>query len=123
MFKKLQQLKKEKGDKSLEKEKKEDPLPTPEKIESLCFSPSEPTKHISLTFHTAPTTPISSDESNQEFAGEDEVEEEGLVFAEERLHGRPVIKGGNIEKLVERLTYHKYNGSLFGQTQKTNPIK
>jgi hypothetical protein len=55
-----------------------------------------------------------SDDNNQEFAGDDdEVEEEGLVFAEERVHGRPVIKGGNIEKLVERLTFHKYNGEHF----------
>lgn len=39
-------------------------------------------------------------------------DEPGLVFTGEMLNGRPVIKGGNIEKLVERLTYEKYNGKL-----------
>lgn len=44
---------------------------------------------------------------------EDERDEEGLVFSDDKQGSTfPVIKGGNIVKLVERLTYWKYNGSF-----------
>jgi len=47
-------------------------------------------------------------------AQEYEIEEEdGLVFTGEVANGRPIIKGGRIEKLVERLTYTKYSDSKF----------
>ena len=48
-----------------------------------------------------------------DFGGSISVEDEeveGLMFTGERENGRPVIKGGNIKQLVERLTYEKYNG-------------
>ena len=40
------------------------------------------------------------------------LDEPGLIFTGEMINGRPVIKGGNIGKLVERLTYEKYNGAF-----------
>jgi len=64
----------------------------------------------------APPTPeevtksVSSDFSDAVATTEDEP---GLLFTGERVNGRPVIKGGNIEKLVERLTYEKYNDTKY----------
>lgn len=63
----------------------------------------------------APAPPASS-ESNVSSDFSDSVavsqDEPGLIFTGEILNGRPVIKGGNIEKLVERLTFEKYNGKF-----------
>jgi hypothetical protein len=47
-------------------------------------------------------------------------DEPGLIFIGKEINGRPVIKGGNIEMLVERLTYYeKYNGEWYCSLRST----
>jgi hypothetical protein len=48
--------------------------------------------------------------------------EDGIVFSGEVENGIPVIKGGSLEKLVERLTYNEYTGMLFRSSTKIIPL-
>jgi len=66
----------------------------------------------------APPTPnselaASNSGNSTDFAAAPITDEPGLLFTGELNNGRPVIKGGNIEKLVERLTYEKYNDTKY----------
>lgn len=56
---------------------------------------------------------ISGDFAKDAAPAEVEQDEPGLIFTGELENGRPVIKGGSIEKLVERLTYEKYHDVKF----------
>lgn len=42
---------------------------------------------------------------------------ENVIFADEKIDGRPQVKAGTLEKLVQRLTHEDY----FGKNNKLNP--
>ena len=115
-----------KGKRNKDKSRKEKKSKTKDVIEGITNNNISITHQINSFYQTEsapparpPPTPgdlTSSQNISGDFspAAVTKIEDEpGLLFTGELLNGRPVIKGGNIEKLVERLTFEKYNGLFF----------
>lgn len=64
-----------------------------------------------------PGAPIPPGQEQYKFHEEDSAE--NIVFTGEVIGDRPIIKGGTIEKLVERLTYEKYPGKEIQKNKKS----
>ena len=115
-----------KGKRNKDKSRKDKKSKTKDVIEGITNNNISITHQINSFYQTEsapparpPPTPgdlTSSQNISGDFspAAVTKIEDEpGLLFTGELLNGRPVIKGGNIEKLVERLTFEKYNGLFF----------